>query len=123
MVDRAGHHFSTLTSYGLFMPASIEDIRVYWDRRPCNIRHSPLPVGTAGYFDEVERRKYLVEPHILGFADFPRWNGKRVLEIGCGIGTDTVNFARAGADYTGLDLSEVSLELARARFQVFGLKG
>ena len=40
-------------------------------RRPCNIRHSPKPVGTREYFDEVEARKYFVEPHIPVFAEFP----------------------------------------------------
>ena len=102
---------------------AIETVRSYWDRRPCNIRHSPLEVGSKEYFDEVEARKYYVEPHIPGFADFPRWKGKRVLEIGCGIGTDAVNFARNGAHYTGIELSRNSLSLTEKRFDVFGLKG
>jgi SAM-dependent methyltransferase len=101
----------------------IERVREFWDRRPCNIRHSPKPVGTREYFDEVEKRKYFVEPHIPGFAQFERWKGKKVLEIGCGIGTDAVNFARAGADYTGVELSPKSLELTMKRFEVYGLKG
>jgi len=71
----------------------------------------------------VEKRKYFVEPHIPGFAEFKKWKGKRVLEIGCGIGTDAVNFARAGADYTGVDLSAASLDLTRRRFAVYGLRG
>jgi len=105
-----------------FEHVPIEQVREYWNRRPCNIRHSTQPVGTKEYFDEVEARKYLVEPHIPGFAEFPRWAGKKVLEIGCGIGTDTVNFARKGAQVTSVDLSGKSLELARKRVSVYGLE-
>lgn len=102
---------------------TITDVQSYWDRRPCNIRHSARAIGTREYFDEVEARKYFVEPHIPGFARFERWAGKRVLEIGCGIGTDAINFARAGADYWAVELSPASLELALQRFAVFGLAG
>ena len=106
---------------GDFEFVSIEDVQAYWEARPCNLRHSVKPLGSRAYFDEVEERKYLVEPHIPAFADFPRWNGKRVLEIGCGIGTDTINFARAGARVTAVDLSENSLALARKRSAIFGV--
>jgi len=105
----------------VFEEVPIERVRAYWDARPCNVRHSPRAVGTREYFDEVERRKYYVEPHIPAFADFGRWNGKKVLEVGCGIGTDTINFARAGASVTAVDLSPKSLEIAEARARVFGL--
>jgi 2-polyprenyl-3-methyl-5-hydroxy-6-metoxy-1,4-benzoquinol methylase len=104
-----------------FADISIDAVRAYWNVRPCNIRHSPKAVGTREYFDEVEQRKYFVEPHIPGFAEFSRWSGKRVLEIGCGIGTDTVNFARAGARVTAVELSDASADVARRRVQVYGL--
>jgi len=100
---------------------SIENVGRFWDRRPCNIRHSRKSVGTKEYFDEVESRKYFVEPHIPRFAEFPRWRNKKVLEIGCGIGTDTISFARCGAHVTAVDLSGKSIEIARRRAEVYGL--
>ena len=100
----------------------IQKVQSYWNARPCNIRHSTQPIGTKEYFDEVEKRKYFVEPHIPGFTQFERWKGKKVLEVGCGMGTDTINFARAGALVTAVDLSDESLKLAKQRAKVFGLE-
>jgi ubiquinone/menaquinone biosynthesis C-methylase UbiE len=111
-----------MAGQNIFNDKNIEDVRAFWNARPCNIRHSDKEVGTREYFNEVERRKYLVEPHIPFFAEFGRWNGKKVLEIGCGIGTDTINFARHGANVVAVDLSDASLELAQKRSRVFGLE-
>jgi len=105
------------------MRPTIQDVQQYWDDRPCNIHHSNKPLATREYFDEVEAKKFRAEPHIPDFCEFERWRGKRVLEIGCGIGTMATNFARHGADYTGVELSANSLDLSRKRFEIYGLQG
>jgi len=105
-----------------FKNVTIERVQAFWDARPCNIRHSPQEIGSRAYFDEVEARKYFVEPHIPVFAEFEKWKDKKVLEVGCGIGTDTISFARAGAKVTAIDYSEKSLEIAKQRAEVYGLE-
>jgi ubiquinone/menaquinone biosynthesis C-methylase UbiE len=105
----------------MFDSVPIDKVRSYWNSRPCNIRHSPEPLGTKLYFEQVTARKYLVEPHIVEFAEFPKWWGKKVLEIGCGIGTDTMSFALSGARVTAVDLSDESLKVAQQRAQLYGV--
>ena len=101
---------------------NIHTVKEFWNNSPCNIRHSKSKLETKKYFNEVESRKYFVEPHISRFAEFEKWKGKKVLEIGCGIGTDSINFARAGADLICVELSEKSLDIAKKRFKEFGLE-
>jgi SAM-dependent methyltransferase len=105
------------------MTVTIDDVRTYWDDRPCNVRHSKKEVGTREYFDEVEAKRYTAEPHIPDFAGFSDTNGKKVLEVGCGMATEGINYVRSGAKYTGSDLSVESLDLAKKRFKVYNEKG
>lgn len=104
------------------MNTQIEAIREYWNRQPCGIRHGAQP-GSIEFFQQLTSRRYFVQPHIRDFADFPSWEGLRVLEIGCGLGTDAEEFAKAGAIYTGVDLSPASVALAQQRFELFELPG
>ncbi len=57
---------------GSFGRVPVEQVKDYWDHRPCNICHPLKPVGTKEYFDEVEARTYFVELHIRACADFKR---------------------------------------------------
>jgi len=105
------------------MTATIEEVKKFWNDRPCNIRHSSKEIGTLDYFNEVTKKKFFVENHILHFTKFPRWEDKKVLEIGCGLGTVGINFPFNGADYTGVELSEESLEIAKQRFSLYNQQG
>ena len=87
------------------MKPLIEEVEDFWDKRPCNIKHSKKEIGTLAYFEDVSKKKYFVEKHILSFTDFDRWKNKKVLEIGCGIGTTAVSFAQKNTEYTTIELS------------------
>lgn len=101
----------------------IERIEDFWNKQPCNVNHSLKEIGSEEYWNEVTERRFFVEPHIRDFATFHTWRGKRVLEIGCGIGSDAVEFAKHGAEYVGIDLSSESVALAKQRFNLFNLAG
>jgi ubiquinone/menaquinone biosynthesis C-methylase UbiE len=96
-------------------------VRGFWERTPCGSWDASAPEGTREYFDQIERRRYELEPFIHGFADFSAARGKRVLEIGVGLGTDHVQFARAGAHLHGVDLTEKGVELVGRRLDLEGL--
>jgi SAM-dependent methyltransferase len=100
-----------------------ERVRAFWQEHPCGTKFSDAEMGTREFFDRVEAHRYGKEWHIPIAADFSSTRGLKVLEIGCGLGTDGAQFAKAGADYTGIDLTEASIELARKRFELAGLKG
>jgi 2-polyprenyl-3-methyl-5-hydroxy-6-metoxy-1,4-benzoquinol methylase len=106
------------------MTKSLEQrIRDYWNNQPCNVQHSKNTPGSLEFFQDVSSRRYRVEPHIPEFAGFYLWQGKQVLEIGPGIGSDAAEFARNGADYYGIDYSDESIKLAQQRFKVEELEG
>src|SRR3954447_6894192 len=100
-----------------------ERVRAFWQANPCGTKFSDAEPGSRLFFERVEEHRYTKEWHIPAAAGFSETGGLKVLEVGCGLGTDGAQFAKAGADYTGVDLTEASIELARKRFAVAGLKG
>jgi SAM-dependent methyltransferase len=98
-------------------------VRRFWERRPCGSKHAEAPEGTQEFFDQVERSRDELEPFIGRYARFETTAGQRVLEIGTGLGTDLVKFARAGARVTGVDRTEHAISLVQARLSLEGLSG
>lgn len=79
---------------------------------------------SAEYFEDHERFRYEVySPWLRSVARFDQYGGKRMLEVGCGMGTDLLQYARGGAYVTGIDLTLRHLELAAQRFRFFHQQG
>lgn len=96
-------------------------VRSYWEQEPCGTSTATAEPGTRAFYDEVERERYRLEPYIHSFASFESWRGRRVLEVGVGLGTDFVQFVRAGADAVGVDLTEAAVASVRRRVALEGL--
>jgi ubiquinone/menaquinone biosynthesis C-methylase UbiE len=102
-------------------PTLKERVRAYWQAEPCGTKTATAPFGTREFFAQVEAERDRLEPYIHDFAQFERWRGKDVLEVGVGLGTDFVRFARAGARAVGVDLTEASVQAVRSRLELEGL--
>jgi SAM-dependent methyltransferase len=87
----------------------------FWLEGQPGFRFSGAERGSREFFEQVERHRYALEPHIPEIVRFADWAEKDVLEAGCGVATDGIRFVRAGARYTGLDGSETAIDLARRR--------
>jgi ubiquinone/menaquinone biosynthesis C-methylase UbiE len=97
-------------------------VQAFWEAEPCGAAHGDAPEGTPEFFAQVERKRMELEPFIARYADFPLTLGQRVLEIGVGAGTDFVRFVRAGAQATGVDLTDHAIQLVRRRLDNEGLQ-
>jgi ubiquinone/menaquinone biosynthesis C-methylase UbiE len=100
-----------------------ERVRAFWQANPCGVKFADAAPGTRRFYELVEAHRFTKEWHIPMAANFAGAHGLKMLEVGCGLGTDGAQFAEAGADYTGVDLTAAAIELARKRFELFGLEG
>ena len=98
-------------------------VAAFWDRQPCGAFASDAQPGQRRFYEQVARYRYATQPYMRAIAGFNRFPGQRVLEVGCGLGTDLRQFALGDARVVGLDLSLRSVELAREHFATFKTPG
>jgi len=103
------------------MLTSKENVRDFWEEAACGERLYLESDSMEGFRKQAETR-YALEPYIIPFADFEAARGKRVLEIGVGLGADHQRFAEAGAILAGVDLTPRAIEMTRRRFENLGLR-
>jgi ubiquinone/menaquinone biosynthesis C-methylase UbiE len=102
-------------------PALKEQVRAFWNRESCDADQAHAEKFSREYFEQIENWRYSDQPFIHRFAQFNRYRDKRVLEVGFGAGTDFIQWLRAGARVSGIDLTEEALANVRHRIEVYGL--
>ena len=103
--------------------ATIDTVRDYWNRHIHDLEITRHPVGSRGFFDDLDQYHFEKLHHLLRLVDFDGYAGRRVLEVGCGAGVDLARFAKGGAVVSGVDLAASAIDLARANFEQQGLGG
>ncbi|MGE3277249.1 MAG: class I SAM-dependent methyltransferase [Vicinamibacterales bacterium] len=101
----------------------IDRIQAYWNARIHDLEMTDHPVGAREFFDDLDDYRFDKLHYLPRLVDFDHgFAGQRLLEVGCGIGTDLVRFARGGARVTGIDLSTTAIDLARQNFALHGVE-
>ncbi len=95
---------------------SQRDVRAYWDTHIHDLDITTHAPGSAGFFADLEQYHFEKLHHLPRLVPFDRFRGRRVLEVGCGAGTDLIRFARNGANVAGVDLAPSSIALASTNF-------
>jgi SAM-dependent methyltransferase len=101
---------------------STDNVREYWNRHIHDLEITTHPVGSPGFFADLDHYHFEKLHHLLHLVDFGGYAGRRVLEVGCGAGTDLARFAKGGAIVTGVDLSSSAIALARQNIDQLGLR-
>lgn len=98
------------------------EVQAYWNARSCGTDAARAEKFSRAYFDEIEQFRYESEPYIFSFAQFTRYHGLRVLEVGVGAGTDFIQWVRAGAEAHGVDLTDEAVAHVEQRLKIYGLR-
>jgi ubiquinone/menaquinone biosynthesis C-methylase UbiE len=95
----------------------IARIERYWNERIHDLEMTKHPVGSREFFSDLDEYRFDKLHYLPRLVDFNAYRGRELLEVGCGIGTDLVRFARGGAIVTGVDLSQTAIDLAKRNFE------
>jgi ubiquinone/menaquinone biosynthesis C-methylase UbiE len=120
----SGTHIHGAREYSL--PNSVglkKQVQSFWQRTPCDSWFTNAQPGSPAFYETLDEHRYRVHPRLRSPVGFERFRGLRVLEIGCGCGSEAECFARAGAHYTAVDLTNAAVSVTQRRFQLTGLHG
>ena len=97
------------------------EVREYWNEHIHDLEVTRHPPGSPGFFSDLDQYHFEKLHHLPRLIDFDAYRGRRVLDVGCGAGTDLMRFARGGAIVAGVDIAPSAIELARANFAQQGM--
>ncbi len=92
---------------------TVETVKDFWEGHVNNEYYTDAQRASAEYFREIEERRYATHYHLAELFQSLAGSHGKLLEVGCGIGVDSIQLAKAGFDVTAVDLTENALTVAR----------
>ena len=98
-------------------------VQAFWGAHPCGEQfvHGADDVGYERFFTEYDRFRYTREAHIPRCLDEVGFDGRKVLEIGLGLGADAEQIIRRGGRWSGIDLTAESVDRVKTRMELRNL--
>lgn len=96
----------------------LKKVEQYWSEYTNEIQSqfTDKEIGTPEYFQEIKVHHDKAYALCNELLDLPNLKSKDVLEVGCGIGLDALEYVKNGANVTAIDLSPVCVQLAKKYF-------
>lgn len=99
------------------------EVQSFWNAHPCGDHivgglHGAFADDYESFFASYDQWRYDQEGHIPACLDRTDWRDKKVLEIGLGQGAESEQLIRRGARWSGLDLTQESVDRVRARLAI-----
>mgnify|MGYP001065270285 CR=1 FL=1 len=102
-----------------------DDVKIFWENNPLCVDGNPYEMGSKDFFNFYDKQREEIESLEFSYKlhEYRDFNGKKVLDVGCGNGYVLSKYASEGAKVYGVDITKAGIDLCEKRFEYLGLKG
>ncbi len=106
----------------------VEAIRRYWEGHPLGVQYitdDSIEIGSRQFFSHI---RPWMNPYKFPWImeriekEAALLEGKHLLEVGCGLGYDSLEFLKRGVRVTATDLTPTAVRLTRRHFELEGVE-
>jgi 2-polyprenyl-3-methyl-5-hydroxy-6-metoxy-1,4-benzoquinol methylase len=101
---------------------TVEAVKRFWEAHVNNEYYTRSERGTSAYFEDIASRRYRTHYHLRELFEELEGSRGRLLEVGCGIGMDSIELAKCGFDVTAVDLTDTAINVAKRYARIEGLE-
>ena len=93
--------------------STVDTVHDFWQSHINNEYYTGAERASDSYFNDIEARRYRTHYHLPELFESMDGTDQTLLEVGCGIGVDSIQLAKRGFRVTAVDLTENALAVAK----------